>query len=81
MGVKLDWITRRVKEAAGALADDDNLMREGNLDRAAGKAKEKSEKTMDRIKNALTEQTTSQQGGMMRMGRRGNGEETGRRDP
>ncbi len=41
MGGKLDRIKGRVKEAAGALADDDNLKREGNLDQAAGKAKEK----------------------------------------
>jgi len=53
------------------LADDDNLTREGNLDQAVGKAKEKAEQAMDKIKNALTEQKTSQQGGMMRMGRQG----------
>ena len=52
------------------MADDDNLKREGNLDQAAGKAKEKAEKAMDKIKNALSGQKTSQPGGMMRMGRR-----------
>jgi hypothetical protein len=36
-----------------------------------GKAKEKSEQAMDKIKNALTEKTISQQGGLMRMGRQG----------
>ena len=71
MGGKLDRIKGRIKEAAGALADDDNLTREGNLDQAVGKAKEKAEQAMDKIKNALTEQKTSQQGGMMRMGRQG----------
>jgi len=71
MGGKLDRIKGRIKEAACALADDDNLTREGNLDQAVGKAKEKAEKAMDKIKNALTEQKTSQQGGMMRMGRQG----------
>ena len=71
MGGKLDGIKSRVKEAAGALADDENLKREGNLDQAAGKAKETAEQAMDKIKNALTGQTTSQPGGMMRMGRQG----------
>jgi uncharacterized protein YjbJ (UPF0337 family) len=32
----------RIKEEAGAVADDDNLKKEGNLDQAVGKAKEKS---------------------------------------
>jgi uncharacterized protein YjbJ (UPF0337 family) len=71
MGGKLDQIKGRIKEAAGALADDDNLKKEGNLDQAVGKVKQKAEKAMDTIKNALTEQETSQQGGMMRMGRQG----------
>ena len=41
MGGKLDRIKGRIKEAAGALADDDNLKKEGNLDQAVEKAKEK----------------------------------------
>jgi uncharacterized protein YjbJ (UPF0337 family) len=70
MGGKLDQIKGRIKEAAGALADDEKLKREGNLDQAVGKVKEKAGKAMDKIKNALTEQKTSQQDGMMgRMGR------------
>jgi uncharacterized protein YjbJ (UPF0337 family) len=71
MGGKLDQIKGRIKEAAGALTDDDNLKGEGNLDQAAGKVKEKAEQAMDKIKNALTAQRTSQQGGLMRMGRPG----------
>jgi uncharacterized protein YjbJ (UPF0337 family) len=69
MGGKLDQIKGRIKEAAGALADDDNLKKEGNLDQAVGKANEKAAKAMDKIKNALTGQKTSQQDGIMRMGR------------
>lgn len=72
MGGKLDQIKGRIKEAAGALADDDNLKKEGNLDQAVGKVKEKAEKAMDTIKDALTEQKTSQQSVMMRrIGRQG----------
>ena len=33
MGGKKDRIKGRIKEAAGALADDDNLKKAGNLDR------------------------------------------------
>lgn len=71
MGGKLDQIKGRIKEAAGALTDDEKLKREGNLDQVVGKVKEKTEKAMDKIKNALTGQKTSQQGRMMRLGRQG----------
>lgn len=43
----------RVKEAAGALTDDDELKREGKTDRAAGKAKEGVDKLTDRVKDVL----------------------------
>jgi len=39
----------RVKEAAGSLADDERLKREGKMDRAAGKLKE----GVDRAREAL----------------------------
>ena len=71
MGGKLDQIKGRIKVAAGALVDDDNLKREGNLDQAVGKVKGKVETAMDKIKNTLTGQKTSQQVGMTRMGRQG----------
>lgn len=43
----------RVKEAAGSLAGDDDLKREGKVDRATGKAKEGVEKVADKIKGTL----------------------------
>jgi uncharacterized protein YjbJ (UPF0337 family) len=43
----------RVKEAAGSLAGDDDLKREGKVDQAGGKAKEGVEKITDKIKDAL----------------------------
>jgi uncharacterized protein YjbJ (UPF0337 family) len=70
VGGKLDQIKGRIKEAVGALGDDDNLKREGNLDQVVGKVKEKAEKAMDKIKNALTEPKTSEQSEMTRMVRR-----------
>jgi uncharacterized protein YjbJ (UPF0337 family) len=43
----------RVKEAAGSLTGDDDLKREGKVDQAGGKAKERVEKVTDKIKDAL----------------------------
>lgn len=69
MDGKKEQIKGRIKEAAGVLTDNDRLKREGKLDQSVGKVKEKAEKTMDKIKDALTEQKSLEQGGMMRMGR------------
>jgi len=41
----------RVKEAAGDLTDDDDLKREGKIDKAEGKAKEKVDEAADAIKD------------------------------
>lgn len=43
----------RVKEAAGSLAGDDDLKREGKVDRATGKVKEGVERASDRLKQAV----------------------------
>lgn len=51
---KLDELKGRVKEAAGALTDDKKLKREGQADRAAGKVKQKVEKVIDRVKDAIS---------------------------
>jgi uncharacterized protein YjbJ (UPF0337 family) len=54
MSGKLDQAKGRVKEAAGALADDEDLKREGKIDQAAGKVKEAAEKAVDKVKKAVT---------------------------
>jgi uncharacterized protein YjbJ (UPF0337 family) len=43
----------RVKEAAGAITDNDKLRREGKIDQAAGKVKQAAEKAVDKTKEAL----------------------------
>ena len=43
----------RIKEAAGDLTDDDELKREGEADRAEGKAKEAVDKAADKVKDTL----------------------------
>lgn len=53
MSGKSDQVVGRVKEAAGALADDDRLRQEGKVDQAAGKVKETAEKAVDKVKNAV----------------------------
>ncbi len=54
MAGSIDKAKGRIKEAAGALADDDQLRREGKLDRAAGAVKEKAERAIDAARNAIT---------------------------
>jgi uncharacterized protein YjbJ (UPF0337 family) len=43
----------RVKEAAGALTDDEKLREEGKLDQATGKVKETAEKLLDKVRDAV----------------------------
>jgi len=49
----IDKVKGRVKEAAGALADDDKLRNEGKLDQAAGAVKNAAEKAVDKVKQAV----------------------------
>ena len=44
-------VTGRVKEAAGALADDDKLRTEGKGDQLAGKAKDLADKAIDKVRD------------------------------
>lgn len=53
MSGKADEVKGRVKEAAGALTDNDEMRREGKVDQAAGKVKQAAEKTVDAVKNAV----------------------------
>ncbi len=53
MAGKADQIKGRVKEAAGAIADNDKLRREGKIEQAAGKTKEAVDKVIDKTKKAF----------------------------
>ena len=53
MGGKVDQVKGRVKEAAGALTDDDRLRTEGKVDQAKGKVKEAIDKVADKTKDAI----------------------------
>ena len=43
----------RIKEAAGALTDDDELREEGKLDQAVGKVKDAAGKVVDKVRDAI----------------------------
>lgn len=53
MSGKADQVKGRVKEAAGAITDNDKLRREGKVEQTAGKAKEAVEKVIDKTKKAV----------------------------
>jgi uncharacterized protein YjbJ (UPF0337 family) len=50
---KSDELKGRVKEAAGVLTDDKKLKREGQVDQTAGQVKQKVEKVVDKVKDAV----------------------------
>jgi len=43
----------RAKEAAGSLTDDDDLRREGKVDQASAKVKDKAEDAVDAVKDKV----------------------------
>ena len=49
----VDKAKGRVKEAAGALADDDKLKDEGKADKLAGKVKDTVERAVDKAKDLV----------------------------
>lgn len=48
-----DDIKGRAKEAAGDLTDDEDLKREGKIDRLTDDVKEKAEQAADKVKDVL----------------------------
>ena len=48
---KTDKAKGRIKEAAGALTDDDKLRREGKIDQAAGKVKQSAHKVVKKVQD------------------------------
>ncbi len=53
MAEKMDDFKGRAKEAAGDLTDDDDLKREGKVDQATAKAKEKVGEVADKVKDIV----------------------------
>jgi uncharacterized protein YjbJ (UPF0337 family) len=51
---KFDEMKGRAKEAAGDLTDDDDLKREGKVDKAGGSIKDKVDRAADKIKDMVS---------------------------
>ena len=54
---KSDEVKGRAKEAVGALTGDAKLKQEGRTDQAAGEVKQKAEKLIDKVKEAIAART------------------------
>ena len=52
MGGKTDVVKGRIKEAAGAITDNDELRVEGETDQAVGKTKQAVQKAADKVEKA-----------------------------
>jgi uncharacterized protein YjbJ (UPF0337 family) len=53
MGSKTDKIKGRIKEAVGALTDNDTLKREGQRDQAVGEVKEAAERAAEQVQDEV----------------------------
>ncbi|HZB41335.1 MAG TPA: CsbD family protein [Ilumatobacter sp.] len=53
MSGEADQVKGRLKQAAGDLADDDDMKREGQRDETAGKVKEKVGDVKDEVDDAI----------------------------
>jgi uncharacterized protein YjbJ (UPF0337 family) len=53
MGSKIDDMKGRAKEAAGVVAGDDDLEREGKLDQTGAAVKDKAEQASDKLSDAV----------------------------
>ncbi|HEX4819893.1 MAG TPA: CsbD family protein [Acidimicrobiales bacterium] len=53
MGSNVDDAKGRVKEAAGDIADNDRLKREGKADQAGAKVKEFADDVKDKVEDAV----------------------------
>ena len=55
MGKTTDEMKGRAKRAAGEITGDDDLKREGSVDKAAGKAKDAVDKAAEKAKDAVSD--------------------------
>jgi uncharacterized protein YjbJ (UPF0337 family) len=57
MGEKMDEAKGRAKEAVGDLTDDDDMKREGKMDRAGATVKRKTGEAVDKVKETVDDAT------------------------
>jgi uncharacterized protein YjbJ (UPF0337 family) len=53
MGDKADEVKGRAKEAVGDLTDDEDMKREGKVDRTTASAKQKAEDAVDKVRDKV----------------------------
>jgi len=53
VGGKTDEVKGRIKEAVGAVTDNDKMLAEGQTDQAVGKVKQVAEQTVDKVTQAV----------------------------
>jgi uncharacterized protein YjbJ (UPF0337 family) len=53
MSGKIDKITGRIKEAVGALTENDDLKREGQQDQAVGEVKAAAERAAEQVEDTV----------------------------
>ena len=53
MDDKFDEMKGRAKEALGDLKDDDDLKREGKVEKGAGKVKDKADDAVDKVRDKM----------------------------
>jgi uncharacterized protein YjbJ (UPF0337 family) len=53
MSERAEDLKGRAKEAAGSITDDDDLRREGKVDQASAKVKDKAEDAVDAVKDKV----------------------------
>ena len=53
MSGKIDTITGRIKEAVGALTENDDLKREGQRDQAVGEVKAAAERAAEKVEDTV----------------------------
>jgi uncharacterized protein YjbJ (UPF0337 family) len=53
MSGKAEEIKGRVKEAAGAITNDERLKQEGRIDQASGKIKQATEHVVNKVRDAV----------------------------
>jgi uncharacterized protein YjbJ (UPF0337 family) len=53
MGANADDMKGRAKRAAGEVTGDDDLKREGTVDKATGKVKDAADKVSEKARNAV----------------------------
>ena len=55
MNDKFDQAKGRVEQAAGDIADDDEMKKQGKIDETSGKLKEKLDQAKDKIEEVIDE--------------------------